>query len=47
MEHLITYPYIKEKVENGTLKIYGWYYDLGKGNVYNYNIEKEVFELIG
>jgi carbonic anhydrase len=46
MKHLLTYPYIKEKFENKKLNIYGWYYIIETGDVYNYNIDKGVFELV-
>ncbi|ACL70142.1 carbonic anhydrase [Halothermothrix orenii] len=40
MKNLLTYPYIKNKYQNAGLKIYGWYYDIGNGIVYNYNKSK-------
>jgi carbonic anhydrase len=46
MKHLLTYPYIKEKYEKKKLNIYGWYYIIETGDVYNYNIDKGAFELV-
>lgn len=46
MNHLLTYPFIKERFSRGTLSIYGWYYEIGSGKVFNYNKEKRLFELI-
>lgn len=46
INHLLTYPYIKEKYKNKSLNIYGWYYDIEHGVVYNYNKSKRVFEII-
>lgn len=46
MNHLFSYPYIKEKYKNKSLEIYGWYYDIEKGIVYNYNKTEKVFERI-
>lgn len=46
IRHLISYPYIKEMYEKGEMKIYGLYYIIETGEIYNYNIEKEIFELI-
>lgn len=46
INHLLTYPYIKEKYKNKSLNIYGWYYDIEHGAVYNYNKSKRVFEII-
>jgi len=37
MNHLLTYPYIKEKYEAGEIEILGWYYLIEKGEVYNYD----------
>lgn len=46
INHLLSYPYIKEKYHNNTLNIYGWYYDIENGIVYNYNKLEKVFERI-
>jgi carbonic anhydrase len=44
--HLLTYPYIFDRYNNGKLKIIGWYYVIETGEIYNYDIEKGYFELI-
>lgn len=46
IKHLLSYPFIKEKYQAGKLKIYGWYYIIETGDVFNYNQEKGCFELI-
>jgi carbonic anhydrase len=46
IKHLMTYPFIKEKYFKGELKIYGWYYIIETGEIFNYNHEISVFELI-
>lgn len=46
INHLLTYPYVKERYRNKTLEIFGWYYDIGDGIVYNYNRKKRIFEKI-
>lgn len=46
ISHLLSYPFIAEKSKSKKLKIYGWYYDIGTGQVYNYNKRKKVFERI-
>lgn len=33
IEHLLTYPAIKEKVEKGELKLHGWYFDIAQGKL--------------
>jgi carbonic anhydrase len=46
IKHLLTYPYIKEKYSNDKIKIYGWYYIIETGEIFNYNQETSIFELI-
>jgi len=46
IQNLLTYDFVKERFENGSLNIYGWYYIIESGEVYNYNFEKKEFELI-
>lgn len=46
MNNLLTYPLVEERFDKGILNIYGWYYDIGHGSVYNYNSENKIFELI-
>jgi len=46
IENLLTYPFVKERFESGKINIYGWYYIIESGEVYNYNYEKKEFELI-
>ena len=46
LQNLLTYDFVKERVEDGKLNIYGWYYIIESGEVYNYNFETKEFELI-
>ncbi len=46
MNHLLSYPFIEERFNRGELNIYGWYYEIGTGTVYNYNRTEKVFEKI-
>ena len=46
LENLLTYPFVEEKFEKGEINIYGWYYIIETGDVYNYNYETKEFELI-
>ncbi len=46
LEHLMTYPYIKERVKSGKLKILGWHYIIETGEVYFFNETSGFFELI-
>jgi carbonic anhydrase len=44
--HLLTYPYIRERYNNGNLTILGWHYIIETGEIFGYNDEKGFFELI-
>ena len=46
LQHLLSYPYIRRSHEEGSLKIMGWYYDIGSGEIFNFNTEERVFERI-
>jgi len=46
IEHLKTYPIIKEKMDQGLLKLWGWYFDVGTGDVFAYEEEVQSFLLI-
>ena len=46
MNHLITYPYIKEKFRQNRIQIYGWHYIIETGEVYNFDKDAHVFRKI-
>ena len=46
MKHLLTYPYIRERYQNGGIEILGWHYIIETGEVFGYDKEQGVFELI-
>jgi carbonic anhydrase len=46
MNHLLTYPLVEERYQAGRLNLYGWYYEIGSGAVFNYNSKEKVFEKI-
>ncbi|MDY0116612.1 MAG: carbonic anhydrase [Sulfurimonadaceae bacterium] len=43
IENLLTYPYVKERVENGTLFIHGWMYDIETGDIEYYDPDEHAF----
>jgi len=45
--HLMTYPFIKERVKNGEMKLIGWHYMIHTGEIFEYHIETGQFEPIG
>jgi carbonic anhydrase len=46
MENLLTYPFIKHRYNHKKINIYGWYYIVESGEVYQYSEESNKFELI-
>ncbi len=44
INHLFTYPYIKEKYDEEEISIMGWYYEIKTGQMYQYSPEKNDFE---
>ncbi len=44
--HLKTYPLVQKRLAEGTLNIHGWYFDLAKGDVYNFEENQDNFVLI-
>ncbi|MDY0121726.1 MAG: carbonic anhydrase [Sulfurimonas sp.] len=37
IEHLLTYPFVKERVDAGELHIHGWMYDIANGDIEYYD----------
>jgi len=46
LENILTYPFVEKKVDEKKIKLYGWYYVIETGDVFNYNFDKKEFELI-
>lgn len=46
MRNLLTYPYIQERYQRGSLNVYGWYYIIETGEIFNFNDQTEAFELV-
>ncbi|MDA3898968.1 MAG: carbonic anhydrase [Spirochaetes bacterium] len=46
MKNLLSYPFIKERYQNGTIQIAGLYYIIQTGEVLAYNKETEYFEAV-
>jgi len=44
LENLLTFPWIWEKVMTGKLYLHGWYFDMGKGELFSYLPETGSFE---
>jgi carbonic anhydrase len=46
MRNLLTYPYVRKRYQQGLLNIYGWYYIIETGEIFNFNDQNETFELV-
>ncbi len=44
IENLLTYPYVKEQVDAGTLHIHGWMYDIENGDIEYYDPDNYEFK---
>lgn len=43
LENLLTYPDVVKKLENGDLRIHGWYYNIQTGEIEYYEKESDTF----
>lgn len=46
MEHIMSYPFVRERVEQGKLRVHGWWFDIARADVYCYEQSLNRFELI-
>jgi len=44
LENLLTYPWIAERVQAGTVHLHGWYFDLAAGELLHYDAARNAFE---
>lgn len=47
LEHLKAYPQVAARVAGGGLRVHAWYYDVGTGELLQWNPTTRVFEAIG
>ncbi len=43
LKNLMTFPFIKERVEDGRLELNGWYFDFSTGELFGYDEEQDAF----
>ncbi|MGH7145620.1 MAG: carbonic anhydrase [Planctomycetota bacterium] len=43
LEHLLTYPFVRERVHAGHLRLHGWYFDIGRAEVRVYDADRTGF----
>jgi carbonic anhydrase len=46
MEHLRTYPLVRERLAEGRLKIHGWWFELSTASVYAFDLDTKSFILL-
>jgi carbonic anhydrase len=46
MEHMMSYPFIRERVESNQLRVHGWWFDIAQADVYYYEKAVNRFLLI-
>ena len=46
IEHLKTYPIVREKMQAGRLRLHGWWFDIKEADVYEYDAGEGGFRLI-
>lgn len=44
LENLLSYPFVREKVEEGSLKVHGWIYDIQTGGLSYYDEDESMFK---
>ncbi len=46
IEHLMSYPIVRERVATGSLHLSGWWFDIATGDMYAYEASSRSFEVI-
>ena len=46
LEHLATYPILRERIAAGEMRLSGWWFDIAKGEMHVYRRETRQFEII-
>jgi len=44
LNNLMTFPWVRERVENGRLTLHGWYFDLDHGDLLQYQPDRKGYE---
>jgi len=44
LDNLMTFSWVKEKVDSGLLTLHGWYFDIAQGQLLRFNTESKIFE---
>lgn len=43
LDNLVTFPWVRERLADGSLELHGWYFDLPAGQLLGYDQESEAF----
>lgn len=43
LENLLTFPFVRQRVEDGRLQLFGWYFDIDNGELLQYDPERRHF----
>ncbi|HCI14928.1 MAG: carbonic anhydrase [Gallionellales bacterium GWA2_60_142] len=46
LENLMTFPWVRDRVEQGSLTLHGWYFDMDNGQLLGYNPATRLFETL-
>ncbi len=46
LQNLMTFSWVRERVEKGTLTLHGWYFDIQRGQLLHYNTHTKAFEAL-
>ena len=46
LDNLMTFPWVRERVERGALALHGWYFDIEHGQMMQYNPASHAFEAL-
>lgn len=44
LEHLVSYPLVRKRMEAGNLKLSGWWFDIASGEMFAYNRDNRAFD---
>ncbi|MDD5180492.1 MAG: carbonic anhydrase [Gallionellaceae bacterium] len=44
LRNLMTFPWVRERVESGMLTLHGWYFDIEHGQLLRYSADTSIFE---
>ena len=46
LEHVMSYPIVRQQVAAGALRLTGWWFEIGTGSMYTYERASRSFEVI-